>query len=348
MELSGRPLLDTKPDHELFAGREDVLERLLTSIERRLNVLVIGARGSGKTTLLRQLAYELRQRSPEDQPAFVEGRLAENVQMFLDLVRYRLGLSPVDDDPSLLEASLAEPWRIGQVKAGFADTLSLPELVASLRQAAPEGGRRVVLVDELPAQSVGQTLFGRLRDEMWQLPISWVVAVEGNEAAPLLSPPADAFFDVVLRLEPLSREAQRAILGARAGNRGRRVASQLDEGNARRLVTLAREALEGGAKPQERLQALSRRDAEVSKLGRPASMLMAELESLGPTSASDERLLSRLGWTRSRAVQVFRQLEDQGLVSSVSVKGGSGRPRKLYRAVDRVIDADQMEKGVGE
>jgi len=35
-------------------------------------------------------------------------------------------------------------------------------------------------------------------------------------------------------------------------------------------------------------------------------------------------------------------------VSSVSVKGGSGRPRKLYRAVDRVIDADQMEKGVGE
>ncbi len=339
MELSGRPLLDTKPDHELFAGRERELERLLTSAERRLNVLLLGERGSGKTTLLRQLAYELRQRSPDQPPAFVEGHLAENVKIFLDLVRYRLGLSPAVLEPSPSQAALLMMRR----KAYLEDTLEVSKLVASLREAASEGSR-VVLVDEVPARSVGQELFGRLRDELWQLPLTWVVAVSKNEAGPLLAPPADAFFDVVLHLEPLSREAQRAILETRAGSRGRRIASQLDEGNPRRLLVLVREALEGGAQPSEVVRALSRRDAEVSKLGRAASMLMSELESLGPTSASDEHLLGRLGWTRTRAVQVLRQLEEKGLVTSSMVKGDSGRPRKLYRPVDPIEEADRINR----
>src|SRR5207244_4139396 len=208
------------------------------------------------------------------------------------------------------------------------DTLELPKLVASLKEAAPEG-RRVVLVDELPATSVGHTLFGRLRDELWQLPLTWVVAVAANEAGPLLSPPAEAFFDVILRLEPLSRAAQRAILDARAGNAGRKIAAQIDEGNPRRLLALAREAVAGGAQPPALQRALTHRDAEVSKLGRAASMLMAELESLGPTSASDEQLLKRLGWTRTRAVQVLRQLEEKGLVTSETAKDESGSARKL-------------------
>jgi len=227
-------------------------------------------------------------------------------------------------------------------KVALDDTLELPGLVASLREAAPDG-RRVVLVDELPSKSVGQTLFGRLRDELWQLPLTWVVAIAVNDAGPLLSPPADAFFDVEVRLEPLTKESQKEILEARAGSHGRRIAAQVDEGNPRRLLGLAREAIAGGAQPPELQRALSQRDAEVSKLGRAASMLVAELESLGPTSASDEQLLSRLGWTRTRAVQVFRQLEEKGLVTSTTVKGESGRPRKLYRPVE---PASHMTKDV--
>ncbi|HEV8565383.1 MAG TPA: AAA family ATPase [Actinomycetota bacterium] len=334
MDLSGRPLLDTKTDHELFADRGSELERLLTSVDRGLNVLVVGERGSGKTTLLRQLAYELRQHSPDNLPAFVEGRLSEDVRTFLDLVRYRLGLKP----PSKVEATLA----LMTQRAALDDTLELPRMVGSLREAT-SGGRRAVLVDELPVGSIGQTLFGRLRDELWQLPLTWVVAVSENEAGPLRSPPADAFFDFVIRLEPLSRDAQRAILEARAGPSGNRIASQIDEGNPRRLLALAREALEGGAQPPDLVRALNRRDAEVSKLGRAASMLMAELESLGPTSASDERLLSRLGWTRTRAVQVLRQLEEKGLVTSSTAKGESGRPRKLYRPADPVREVEPRD-----
>jgi energy-coupling factor transporter ATP-binding protein EcfA2 len=336
MELSGRPLLDTKPDQRLFAGREGELERLLTSVERRLNVLLVGERGSGKTTLLRRLAYELRQKFPDDPPAFVEGPLAEDVRGYLSLVRHRLGLSPTAD-PTPTEL-LMSPTSLTSRRDSLDDTLALPNLVASLREAAPDGGRRVVLVDELPSAAIAQTLFGRLRDELWQLPLTWVVGVRPTDAGPLLAPPADAFFDVVVQLAPLSREAQRAILEARAGLQGKRMASRIDEGNPRRLLALAREALEGGADPSELVEALARRDAEVSKLGRSAGMLMAELESIGPASASDERLLDRLGWTRSRAVQVFRELEDKGLVTSSTVKGAAGRPRKVYRPVDAAGD----------
>jgi energy-coupling factor transporter ATP-binding protein EcfA2 len=343
MDLSGRPLLDTKPDQALFAGRDAELNRLLTSVDRGLNVLLLGERGSGKTTLLRRLAYELRQKSPDAAPAFVEGALAEDVRIFIDLIRYRLGLSPTVVGPTPFEASL-RAWSARKVP--LEDTLALSKQVASLREAAPDGDRRCVLVDELPSPTIAQTLFGRLRDELWQLPLTWVVAVPESAATALLSPPADAFFDVVVRLEPLSPDAQRAILKARAGPQGKQIARQIDEGNPRRLLALAREALEEGVDPSDLLRALARRDAEVSKLGRSASMLMSELESLGGASASDERLLKRLGWTRSRAVQVLRELEEAGFVTSSTAKGEPGRPRKIYRPVDpethlRTEDADE-------
>jgi predicted ArsR family transcriptional regulator len=69
-------------------------------------------------------------------------------------------------------------------------------------------------------------------------------------------------------------------------------------------------------------------------VGRAAAMLVAEVESLGPVSASDERLLSRLGWTRERAAQVFKQLEEAGLVVFSELRDGPGRPRKVYRLKD--------------
>ena len=67
--------------------------------------------------------------------------------------------------------------------------------------------------------------------------------------------------------------------------------------------------------------------------GRPAHMLSSELEALGGASASDDRLLSRMGWTRARAVQVLGELEKAGLVTTSSVKTGQGRPRKIYKLI---------------
>jgi predicted transcriptional regulator len=67
-------------------------------------------------------------------------------------------------------------------------------------------------------------------------------------------------------------------------------------------------------------------------------MLLAELEARGAASASDEELLRSLGWTRPRAVQVFSELEEAGLVASETEKGPTGRPRKVYRPRN-VVDA---------
>jgi hypothetical protein len=331
MDLSGRPLLDTQPDRELFGDRERELSSLLASVERRLNVLVFGERGSGKTSLLRQVAFEFRQSHPDEpSPIFVEGSLANDAGTFLDLVRYRFGLSPLLREPGAIAQTLG--MMSGRGEPVVADTLRLTQLVSSLRQAAGDT-RRVVLVDELPV-SLGQTIFGQLRDDLWQHPITWIVGVSADSVGRLLSPPAGAFFEASVELPPLTREQQSAILAARAGERGRSVARKLDEGNVRRLLTLAREALEGHVDPSALIKAQRDRDERASRLGRSASMLVAELESLGPVSASDEALLKRLGWTRNRAVQVFRQLEDARLVTSSLVKGGAGRPRKVYRLMD--------------
>ncbi len=60
-------------------------------------------------------------------------------------------------------------------------------------------------------------------------------------------------------------------------------------------------------------------------------MLADELDALGWTSASDQRLLDRMGWTRPRVVQVIAELESRGLVEMREESTGRGRPRKLYR-----------------
>ena len=90
MELTGRPLLDTKADGELIVDRH-ILATLQRSAERGLNVLLLGERGSGKTTLLRRLAYRLRGGDAPIEPVFVDGSLAHDERSFLDLLRYRLG-----------------------------------------------------------------------------------------------------------------------------------------------------------------------------------------------------------------------------------------------------------------
>ena len=71
---------------------------------------------------------------------------------------------------------------------------------------------------------------------------------------------------------------------------------------------------------------------QISDLSEPAKRLLAEVEANGAASPSDQALLTKLGWTRSRASQVFRELEQQGLVRPLERPGTRGRPRRLYEA----------------
>jgi hypothetical protein len=108
-------------------------------------------------------------------------------------------------------------------------------------------------------------------------------------------------------------------------------------GSPRRAIDLARHLLlapaGAGAGVTVRDRLLQREEA-VARLGTPARMLLAELEASGGASASDERLLSRLGWTRARAAQVLGQLEREGLVEATDQQRASGRPRRVYRSKD--------------
>jgi len=64
--LSGRPLLDTRPDSELFVDRVEEMSRVRAALNHGLNCLVVGERGSGKTSFMRALMFQSRQAG--DQP----------------------------------------------------------------------------------------------------------------------------------------------------------------------------------------------------------------------------------------------------------------------------------------
>src|SRR5690606_32944386 len=105
----------------------------------------------------------------------------------------------------------------------------------------------VVLLDE-PALGVAVGLFARLRDELWEVPATWIVSVQPSEAAVLARPPADVFFEVSLELGPLSPDDMRSLLERRLPA-GALPAAVLDElsttGHPRHALESARRVLDG-------------------------------------------------------------------------------------------------------
>jgi hypothetical protein len=146
-------------------------------------------------------------------------------------------------------------------------------------------------------------------------------------------PPAAAFFERAVELPALSESEAAELLDRRqlwpAG-----WSAQLAHavgGHPRRLLAAARDLLDQPDELDAALVRLNQRDDAITALGRPATMVAAELASLGAASASDEALLTRLGWTRARASQVLAQLADAGLVRSTEQKQGQGRPKRVFR-----------------
>jgi DNA-binding MarR family transcriptional regulator len=213
-------------------------------------------------------------------------------------------------------------------------TENLLVALRAIREAVAQRERRaVVVVDELPAGELGQMLFGQLRDELWSIPATWVVAIEAGERGAFVRPPASAFFETVVTVGPLPEAASVELLRRRTGKTVPR--SLLHEvagaagGNARRLISLARDALLEGRSVDELAGARAASRRRALQLGEAAARLFGYLETKGAASASDEQMLRELGWSRSRATQVLRELEQAGLVEAMSERGESGR-RKVY------------------
>src|SRR5450755_2294361 len=308
VDLRNKPLLDTTADAELFV-EPAVLGRIDAALRSGLNVAILGQRGIGKTTLARQLTRRLREHGKP--VAFVSAEPASDAADALASIREQLATA--DGIPESLQQAASVP----------AESDRPADLARSLAVTAPQP--TVVVLDGIDADS-GHELFGRLRDLLWQAPVSWVVTARDRG---LLAPPADSFFEQVIELSPLAVDEVDELLTRRLGADARKLPvheiALASEGSPRRALELAREVV---IDRQDLAGVLEQRTLRESRV--------SEIEQLGrPVWASDEELLGRMGWTRNRAVQVLGQLEHEGFLRSYSDRGPRGGSVKMYSIPSR-------------
>jgi hypothetical protein len=273
------------------------------------DVLLVGERGSGKTTLLRKVIAD----SPERDIKVIEATLVSTVHDLIRLIGRAMGEPPAaidrsDDPVDLLDALAELPRRPGLV----------------------------LVIDGSLDPDVAYIFFGRLRDQLWRLPYTWIVSATPEEAGALRTPPADAFWSLILEVGPI-RGSDIDQLLERALDREELERLKRDSGGEwptfetpRNVVRWAQDILDSRAPTRDR-ELLSRAE----RLGRPATMALYELQALGrPAAAGDPELLGRLGWTRANAARWLSRMEGAGILRSFTgTSQGQGRPPKLYEPV---------------
>lgn len=274
------------------------------------NVLIVGEHGSGKTTLLRRLIVD----SPDREFKVVDAGLASTVYGLIRLIGRALDGPPTDETQS------------GD------DPVDLLDALASLPRE-----RGVILVIDGPLDpDVAYVFFGRLRDQLWRLPYTWIVTATPEEAGALRTPPAHAFWSLVVDIGPLGSDEidqllRRALDDEELEQLKRESGGQWPiSAPARHVVRWAQDILDGRSPTHD--QDLTRR---ADGLGRQAAMVLSELSALDrPASAGDPELLRRLGWTRANASRWLSRMEAAGILRSFTGTGkGQGRPPKLYEPV---------------
>lgn len=343
--LSPRPLRETDRDQALFVNREWELDTCRRILQGGGNLLLLGSRGMGKTTLFRRLAADLRQRGEGD--VSVDGRAAGTAPELLSLVRHELGAwlhVPVREVVSRAAEGIAAASAVGGLQIPIrpqpnATQLLIDELRA-MRSALESRGQRdvIVFVDD-PMPDVARLLFGRLRDELWELPLVWAVSSDTQSRASFVEPPADAFWSRVVDLEAFSAQSMGEILRRRLGDYplAREVCDRIVEssdGNPRTLIARANEVVVQQRPLEEIESEESHRAAALGQVSDAARRLFDELRDGGPASPSDVRLQTALGFSRSRIAQLVRELEQVGVVRAAQTAGsGTGRPRKVFEVV---------------
>jgi hypothetical protein len=231
---------------------------------------------------------------------------------------------------------------LGQKWGAFGDVVRsrfVPETTTSgallrLVRRLGEAPASLILVDSPPGEGHAHTLFGRLRDELWQQPHQWVVAANDVLRDELTRPPANAFFDVRFELAPLSSAEQRELLVRRLSSEPGVDVDALvgqTDGLPRSLLELARAAVLSGQPVDEVLAERKQREARLARLPPAAATIAAYLSDHGPASASDPQLLATLGVSAQRARVLLARLENEGLARSFPERQERrGHPRKLY------------------
>jgi AAA domain-containing protein len=312
--LRNRPLLGVG-DADLFV-EPAVWERLVDAISAGLNVLVVGSPGAGKTSLLRMVA----RREYDKQAVYVDLARASTAADALVVIADALGVAR----QSALAAGMTS---LGRPARPSPDS-DLLHLVRNIGAAPPT----LLLIDEPPGGDEGHRLFGRLRDELWQLEHQWVVAASRSAASALQRPPANAFFEVRLELDALDEARQRQLLERRLPE----VSDALVDGLLgrvelpRELITLARDALLEGRGPAEAAERIAAINEEVARLTDLERDVMTFVRAHGGTFSSDPALKDALAISQARLAKVLGSLADRGILTRRSERHGQGRPRTVY------------------
>ena len=328
--LGQRPLTASEADHELFVDRGPELQRVRRALDLGLNAYVYGPRGSGRTSFLRQV----ERGRPEAHYVRLHG--FETLRDRLDEIERAVTGSTVLERhrPSPL-AEAFKSFSNTEVRVAADPLRYLREAIARIDSDLPH----VVLVDDLDRKDCHE-LFGRLRDELWELPIQWVVAGSASS----LDPPADTFFDAVVELLLLDDEGLRELVRQRAASgtpeEGRLLMSRADTVidnvapcTPRRALSVLRDLYLSDDLAEATSQLADLQSAR-SSLKPTANRLVDALIHRGPTHAGDTELLDEVGVTRSRVVQLLAELEADGLVTAqregrrklFSVPGGRAMP----------------------
>jgi hypothetical protein len=388
MALTNAPLLGTKHDEQLFVGRLTERQELLRNVEMGWNTLVLGPPGSGKTSLLNRFAADLENRLQADTEtgrrpiAFrVTGRPDGAADLFgvltAQMVRRLEGegvtATFVPTARQALEKLQAAglPATLSRSSVGRDTTAELLQMLRMVGSVIDDlrgaGIEAVIVVDELMSSEIAHTVFGRLRDELWTLRATWIVAGRSQDSETLLMPPADTFFEQKVVLGRLTHVEAVALLRARL--RGEAVVDLSDEeidqlarigrGHPLALVAALR-AVASGVPTGEIIERSRRLAASLKTLSPPGRRLAhLILDSAQPARATDQPLLRQLGWSASRLRQVLHELAEAGIVNVVDGQAERpGRPSKLYvpvvagfsatgdtRAVTATTSAERHEAG---
>jgi hypothetical protein len=304
-----RPLLPTHADQRRFVGRIDETERLLAAADAGRNTLLLGGHGSGTTSLLAHAAHE--RRDARRRWVSVAGETAATPAALLLRI-----LAEADGDAF-------ERWRARLAdRERTSDALLEPALVARLLDELGEQAHDTVIAIDGVAPAVAHALFGGARNDVWALAgTTWVVAGRLEERDLLLRPPADAFFESRVVLEPLSDADARRLLTAH-GHEPSPAVLAAGAGVPAQLLRAAALAEQGG----DPATLTTPRAASGTRAG-----LLGWLTARGSASPSDPALLAQLGVSRQRAAKLLAELADEGVVRATEERPeGSGRPRKLY------------------
>jgi hypothetical protein len=313
------PLSERREDASLFVAPEGY-ERALWAALQGLQQLILAARGAGKTSALNRLAFELRDRDLA-RVVFVSLAAVDSVdgalQLLLGAAAEALGeelaWAPPPPRPN-------ESERDRNVRSALAQLAKLE--------------RCTFLIDDAQAEHVAFALFGTYRDRIWETGHQWILAARPSDRRWLLRPPADAFWEEVVQLQYTPAQA-RALIERRLEGDAPWIEPLVEAvgTNPRRLLGAA-QATTRAEGPAAVLLEWQNWRAALANLDPREATLMEELSGREPVSASDPEFLSSLGWARASLLRTLDSLEARGLVESWAEPDGTGRPPRLFAALE--------------